>query len=136
MASLNQCNFIGNLGKDPEMRFMANGKAVTNFSIAVTEKWNADGEQHERTEWVRCTAYGSLAEVCQKYLARGKQVFVSGKFHTSKWTDKDGNDRYSTDIIIGNMVMLGGNRNNDQAGQDQNNDSQPTGSPEFDDIPF
>lgn len=110
MASLNQCNFIGNLGKDPESRYMPNGDAVCNFSIACSETWKdkATGEKKEATEWVRCTIYGKLAEVANQYLRKGSQVFVSGKMKTRKWTDKDGQERYTTEIAVSDMKMLGG----------------------------
>ena len=140
MASLNQCNFIGNLGKDPEMRTMANGKAVTNFSIAVTEKWTSNGEKKERTEWVKVTAYDKLAEICAKYLAKGKPVFISGKMQTRQWEDKDGNTRYTTEIIVNNMVMLGTSQGSgDQDyGQPGKPGSYPIegGDPEYSDIPY
>ena len=140
MASLNQCNFIGNLGKDPEMRTMANGKAVTNFSIAVTEKWTSNGEKKERTEWVRVTAYDKLAEVCAKYLTKGKPVFISGKMHTYSWEDKNGNIRYTTEIIVNNMVMLGTSQGSGD--QDYGQPGKPGNypidgdNPEYTDIPF
>jgi single-strand DNA-binding protein len=153
MASLNQCNFIGNLGKDPEMRTMTNGKAVTNFSIAVTEKWTSNGEKKERTEWVKVTAYDKLAEICAKYLAKGKPVFISGKMQTRSWEDKDGNTRYTTEIVANNMVMLytteivannmvmlgmtsqGGD--NQDYGQTEKPDYTPQGGePGYDSIPF
>ena len=140
MASLNQCNFIGNLGKDPEMRTMTNGKAVTNFSIAVTEKWTSNGEKKERTEWVRVTAYDKLAEVCAKYLTKGKPVFISGKMQTRSWEDKDGNTRYTTEIIVNNMVMLGTSQGSgDQDyGQPEKPGNYPIkgGEPEYGDVPF
>lgn len=141
MAALNQCNFIGNLGKDPEMRTMVNGKAVTNFSIAVTEKWTSNGEKKERTEWVRVTAYDKLAEVCAKYLGKGKPVFISGKMQTRQWEDKNGNTRYTTEIVANNMVMLGmtsqGGDNQDY-GQPGKPGSYPIegGNPEYEDIPY
>ncbi len=141
MAALNQCNFIGNLGKDPEMRTMANGKAVTNFSIAVTEKWTSNGEKKERTEWVKVTAYDKLAEICAKYLAKGKPVFISGKMQTRQWEDKDGNTRYTTEIVANNMVMLGmtsqGSGDQDY-GQPEKPENYPIegGNPEYDSIPF
>lgn len=102
---LNQCAFIGRLGKDPEQRFMGNGDAVCNFTIAVGWK----GKDKEGTEWVPCVVYGKLAEICAKYLTKGSQVYVSGKFKTRKWQDKQGVDRYTTEINVDNMQMLGGN---------------------------
>ena len=106
--SLNLCQFIGNLGKDPEVRYMPNGDPVANFSIGVSQTWKdkATGEKKEATEWVRCTAYGKLAEVCGQYLKKGKQVYVSGRMNTRKWQDKQGQDRYTTEIIANEMQML------------------------------
>ena len=108
--SLNLCQFIGNLGKDPEVRYMPNGDPVANFSIGVSQSWKdkATGEKKEATEWVRCTAYGKLAEVCGQYLKKGKQVYVSGRMNTRKWQDKEGQDRYTTEINVDQMQMLGG----------------------------
>lgn len=101
---LNQCNFIGRLGKDPESRTMGNGDAVCNFSIAVGWK----GKEKEGVEWVNLVAYSKLAEICQQYLKKGAQVYVSGKFKTRKWQDKNtGADRYSTEVHIDQMQMLG-----------------------------
>lgn len=110
MASLNQCNFIGNLGRDPETRFMQNGDPVCNFSIACSESWKDKntGEKKESTEWVNIVIYGKLAEVCGQYLKKGSQVFISGKLKTRKWQDKDGNDRYTTEVHANDMKMLGG----------------------------
>lgn len=115
MASLNQCNFIGTLGKDPESRFFPDGAAVCNFSIAVNEKWkDKSGEKKERVEWVNIVATHGLAEVCGKYLQKGSSVFVSGKFSTRKWKDKDGQDRYTTEIRADAMQMLGGKQDGEQ----------------------
>ena len=106
---LNQCNFIGHLGKPPETRYMTSGEAVTSFSVACGSQWkNKDGEKQESTEWVNCTAFGKLAEICAEYLKKGSQVYVSGRMKTDKYQDKEGNDRYSTKIIIDRMQMLGG----------------------------
>ena len=110
MASLNQCNFIGNLGRDPETRYMTNGDPVCNFSIACSESWKDKntGEKKEATEWINVVIYGKLAEVAGNYLKKGSQVFISGKMKTRKWQDKDGNDRYTTEIHVNDMKMLGG----------------------------
>ena len=110
MSSLNQCQFIGNLGKDVDTRFMADGKAVANFSIACSEKWKdrETGEKKESTEWINITAFGKLAEICDKYLKKGSQVYISGKMKTEKYTDKNGIEKYSTKVIAKDMVMLGG----------------------------
>lgn len=99
---LNQCNFIGRLGKDVEVRYAPSGDAVASFSIAVGWK----GKDKEGTEWVPVVAHGKLAEICGKYLSKGSKVFVSGRFNTRKWQDKEGNDRYTTQINIDQMQML------------------------------
>ncbi len=110
MASLNSCTFIGNLGKDPECMDVNGGK-VANFSIACTEKWkNRDGEKQERTTWVPVVVWGSLADVCQRFLHKGSKVYVCGKFSVRKYQDRDGNDRYATEVILqgpqAQLVML------------------------------
>ncbi len=106
---LNQCNFIGHLGADPEIRYAASGDAVCSFSVAVSEKWkDKNGQQQESTEWVRCVAWRKLGEVCGEWLKKGQLVFVSGKMKTRKWQDKEGVDRYTTEIQIEQMRMLGG----------------------------
>ena len=106
---LNQCNFIGRLGADPDSRYLSNGDAVCNFRIAVGWK----GKEKEGAEWVPCTAYGKLAEICGEYLRKGSQVFVSGRFITRKWQDKDGNDRYTSEINLDRMQMLGSKAGSD-----------------------
>lgn len=105
---LNQCQFIGRLGKDPEMRFMPSGGAVASFSIACSESWKdkTSGEKVERTEWVNVSAFGKLAEIIEQYLKKGNQVYISGKMKTDKY-EKDGVTKYSTKIIANNMQMLG-----------------------------
>lgn len=110
MASVNKAIIVGNVGKDPENRFMADGKAVCNFSVATTETWKDknSGHKKEAVEWHRITAYGRTAEVCAEYLKKGSAVYVEGKIKTRKWQDKEGQDRYTTEIIADNMVMLGG----------------------------
>lgn len=117
---LNQCAFIGRLGKDVEMRYMPDGKAVASFSIAVGSQWKSkDGDKQESTEWVNISAFGKLAEIVGEYLAKGSQVYVSGKMKTDKYTDKAGVDKYSTKIIADNIQMLGGKKENEQAGAPQ-----------------
>lgn len=106
---LNQCNFIGRLGKDPEVRYAPSGDAIASFSLAVGSQWkDKSGEKQELTEWVNVSAFGKLGEICGKYLTKGSQVFVSGRMKTEKWTDKEGKDRYTTKIIADRMQMLGG----------------------------
>ena len=109
MASVNKWIGIGNLGRDPETRFTASGEAICNFSIACTESWKdkQSGERKEMTEWVRISAFGKLAEICSQYLKKGSQVYVEGSLRTRKWTDKDGQERYTTEIRCDDMKMLG-----------------------------
>ena len=112
--SLNQCQFIGNLGRDPELRSFPNGDKVANLRLAVSEKWRdkSSGENKERTEWVTVAVFGPLAGICEQYLRKGSKVFISGKMQTRKWTDKDGAEKYSTEIVLqgpqAQMQMLDG----------------------------
>ncbi|MGL4996186.1 MAG: single-stranded DNA-binding protein [Deefgea sp.] len=111
MASLNKVLLIGNLGKDPETRFMPNGNAVCNFSIATTESWKdkQSGQKQEKTEWHNISMYGRLAEIAGQYLKKGSSVYIEGRLQTRKWQDKQtGADRYTTEIIADEMKMLGG----------------------------
>jgi len=107
---LNQCNFIGRLGQDPEIRYMQDGKAAANISIGCSESWKdkSTGEKKERTEWVRGSAFGKLAEIMGEYLTKGSLVYITGKMQTRKWQDQQGQDRYTTEIVISEMKMLGG----------------------------
>jgi len=108
MASVNTCIFVGNVGKI-ETRFLTNGEAVTNLSLACNETWkDKSGAKQEKCEWVNCTMYKKLAEIAQEYIKVGSQIFVSGKMSTRKWQDKEGKDRYTTEIIVNEMKMLGG----------------------------
>lgn len=109
MASLNKIQIIGHLGRDPEVRYLPNGDAVSNFSVATTEKWkNQAGEQQEATEWHRVTAFAKLAEIVGKYLKKGSQVYIEGKIQSRKYQDKDGNEKVSVEIRASEMQMLGG----------------------------
>jgi single-strand DNA-binding protein len=111
-SSLNQVQIIGNLGKDPEMRYLPNGNAVTSFSVATTETWkDKEGNKQEKTEWHNVKMFGKLAEVAGEYLKKGGQVFVQGRLETDKWTDKEGRDRYTMQIIASDMKMLGLSKN-------------------------
>ena len=109
MASINKVVLIGNLGRDPEVRYMPSGEQITNITVATTDRWRdkATGEQKEATEWHRVAFFGKLAEVAGQYLKKGSQVYIEGKLRTRKYTDKDGVDRYQTDIIADVMQMLG-----------------------------
>ena len=107
---VNKVIIVGNLGQDPETRYMPSGSAVTNFTVATNESWKdkQTGEQKERTEWHRVSMFNRLAEVAAEYLRKGSQVYIEGKLRTRKWQGKDGNDRYTTEIIADEMQMLGG----------------------------
>ncbi len=110
MASVNKVTLIGNLGRDPEMRYMPNGDAVCNVTIATSETWKdkSTGEKKEATEWHRVVFFRKLAEIAGQYLRKGSSVYVEGKLTTRKWQDKDGQDRYTTEIVADEMKMLGG----------------------------
>lgn len=117
---LNQCQFIGRLGKDPETRYMPSGEAVSSFSLAVGSQWkDKQGQKQESTEWVNVTAFGKLGEICGQYLTKGSQVFVSGRMKTDKYTDKEGIERYSTKIVADKMQMLGGKPESQEPAQHQ-----------------
>jgi single-strand DNA-binding protein len=109
MASVNKVILIGNLGKDPETKYLSSGDAVTNFTVATTESWKdkATNEKKEAAEWHRISAFGKLAEICGEYLKKGSQVYIEGKIKTRKWQDKEGVDRYTTEITADQMRMLG-----------------------------
>ena len=109
MASVNKVIIVGNLGRDPETRYLPSGEAVTNISVATTDKWKdkASGEQKEATEWHRVSFFGRLAEIAGEYLKKGSQVYVEGALRTRKWQDKEGKDRYTTEIRGEVMQMLG-----------------------------
>ena len=108
MASVNKVIIIGNLGRDPETRYMPDGGAICNISVATTDKWkDKNGEMQEKTEWHRVAFFGKLAEIAGEYLKKGSQVYVEGRLQTRKWQDKDGQDKYSTEIVANQMQMLG-----------------------------
>jgi len=155
MASVNKVILIGNLGKDPDIRYMPNGEAVANITLATSETWkDKTGAKQEKTEWHRVTFYRKLAEIVGEYLKKGSSVYVEGRLETRKWTDKTGTDRYTTEIIANEMRMLGsksggssfegGNKNNetsspkDSAASNNNAASTPNGGfgDMDDDIPF
>ena len=106
---VNKVILVGNLGNDPEVRYMPNGNAVANLSLATSESWkDQQGQPQERTEWHRLTMYRRLAEIAGEYLKKGSQIYVEGKLQTRKWQDQQGQDRYTTEIIVDQMQMLGG----------------------------
>ena len=134
MASLNKVMIIGNLGRDPEMRYLPSGVPVTNFSVAASRRWTSrDGEQREETEWFNVECFEKLAETANQYLAKGRQVYVEGRLHTRSWDDKNtGEKRYRTEVVATNLVLLG---QRDAPGDDR----QPAGiteNAEFDNMPF
>lgn len=117
---LNQCNFIGRLGKDPETRYTGSGKAICSFSLAVGSSWKDNsGEKQESTEWVSITAFDKLAEICGEYLEKGAQVYISGRMKTDKY-EKDGVTRYSTKIVADRMQMLGGKGREESSSEPRN----------------
>jgi len=146
--SVNKWIGIGNLTRDPELKYTPAGTAVCNFSIACNERFKTkDGEQQEKTEWVNIVAWRQLAEVCGKWLTKGKQVYVEGRLTTRKWQDRDGQDRYTTEIEITQMQMLGGKGESGSQGQQRSdrgnsgarNNPAPQEAPPFGDedmIPF
>lgn len=109
MAGVNKAIIVGRLGQDPEIRYFQDGSAVANFSVATSEEWKdkETGEKRERTEWHRIVAYRRLAEICGQYLSKGRQVYIEGRIQTREWDDRDGNKRYTTEIVANIMQMLG-----------------------------
>jgi single-strand DNA-binding protein len=141
MASLNRCDFIGRAGKDPEVRYTAAGTAVASLSIACSEKFkNKGGEWEEKTEWVNLVFWGKLAEIVGEYVVKGMEIYVSGRMQTRKYQDRDGKDRYSTDITCEKMQMLGGKGEKKSSGSEGGGGNggyqeEPSFNPD-DDIPF
>ena len=109
MASVNKVILVGNLGRDPEVRYLPDGTAITNISVATTDTWkDKSGEKQEKTEWHNLVFYRRLAEIAGEYLKKGSQIYVEGKLQTRKWQTKEGQDRYTTEIVVNEMTMLGG----------------------------
>ena len=131
MGSLNRCTIIGNMGKDPEVKFTAGGTSVCNFSVACSEKHGKDKEQKEHTEWFRVVVFGKTGEACGQHLQKGQQVYVEGRLQTREWNDKEGNKRTTTELIANNVVFLGskGDRWAPPA-------STPVSDPSDDGVPF
>jgi len=145
---INKVIVVGNLGQDPDTRYMPSGSAVTNITVATNESWKdkQTGEQKDRTEWHKVAMFGRLAEIAAEYLRKGSQVYIEGKLRTRKWQDKQGNDRYTTEIVADEMQMLGG-RGGAGSGAPMSNEGPPPNPPpnpppqgssdDFDDdIPF
>lgn len=109
MASVNKVILVGNLGRDPEMRYMPSGDAIASFSVATTDTWkDKNGQKQERTEWHRISMFGKLAEIAGEYLKKGSSVYIEGRLQTRKWQDKEGNERQTTEVVADRMQMLGG----------------------------
>ena len=149
---INRVILVGNLGQDPEIRYMPNGSAVANFSVATSESWKdkQTGEQKDRTEWHRVVVFGRLAEIAGEYIRKGTQVYLEGQLQTRKWQDQSGQDRYTTEVVInpiGGTLQILGSRSDDSNQQQSNQPNKqqstivppPTSLPEThfdDDIPF
>ena len=145
MRGVNKVILVGHLGQDPEVRAMPSGSSVANLSLATNEQWRDKntGEQQERTEWHRLALFGRLAEIAGQYLHKGAQVYVEGRLRTRKWQDRDGHDRYSTEIVVNDMQMLGSRGGASQAGPDRpappaesREPASRADMPFDDDIPF
>lgn len=149
MASLNKVMLIGNLGRDPEIRYMPSGDAMANLNIATTDTWkDKGGEKQERTEWHRVIMFGKQAEIAGEYLKKGSQIYIEGRLQTRKWTDKSNVERYTTEIVADRMQMLGGRsgggsydppaeRDHDYQSQSTPSAKSNTGFDDMeDDIPF
>jgi len=147
MAGVNKVILVGNLGSDPQVRYTPSGQAVANFNIATSERFNNKaGEKEERTEWHRIVAWGKLAEICQQYLKKGKQVYIEGRLQTRQWEDQQGQKRQTTEIVAQNMQMLGrvgdfagggGGGGSDFSPQDMgDNEPAPQTAGTDDDLPF
>ena len=135
MASVNKAILIGNLVRDPETRYMSNGEAVTNITVATSETWkDKNGEKQEKSEFHRVTFYRKLAEIAGEYLKKGKPVYIEGKLETRKWTDKQGIERYTTEIIATDMKMLGQKSSDSADSRPANNTPQPSGFEDMDDL--
>jgi single-strand DNA-binding protein len=117
---LNQCNFIGRAGKDPDLKATPKGDSVASLSLACSESYKKDGEKMEKTEWVNLVFWGKLAEIVGKYVKKGSLIYVSGKLQTRKWKDKEGNDKYTTEVVCSDMKMLG-----EKKSQQDDDDSVP-----------
>jgi single-strand DNA-binding protein len=139
--SLNKAMLIGNLGKDPELRFTPNGRAVARFPVATSEQWtDANGQRQDRTEWHNIVVWGKQAESCGQYLSKGRQVFIEGSIRSRQYDDKEGQKRYITEVIAQRVQFLGGGRG-DGAGRGApgggaSEEMAPAPAPEDDDIPF
>jgi len=131
---LNKVILIGNLGADVEVRYTQSGTAVANFTLATTETWTKDGNKEEKTEWHKIVAFARLGEICGEYLAKGSRVYIEGRIQTRQWEDKDGNKRYTTEIVAREMKML--SNKNERPASERPEDYNPSEPSMGDDVPF
>ena len=141
MASLNKVMLIGNVGKDPEMRYTANGKAVTTFSVACNRVIGGDGERREETDWFDVVAWDKLAELCSQYLQKGRQAYIEGRLQTRSWEGQDGQKRYKTEVVANTVLFLGsgggGAARTERFDEGGGGGAGPAGPPvDPDDLPF
>jgi single-strand DNA-binding protein len=141
MAGINKVILIGNLGADPELRYTTGGQAVAELRLATTRRWTAkDGSTQEDTQWHRVVVWGKTAENCKQYLSKGRQCYVEGRLQTRQWEDRDGNKRYTTEVVAMDVQFLGGGRGGGASYEDaplpDDRDAPPPGSTTDDEIPF
>ncbi|MGO4763844.1 single-stranded DNA-binding protein [Cupriavidus sp. 2KB_3] len=143
MASVNKVILVGNLGADPETRYLPSGDAVTNIRLATTDRYKdkQSGDMKELTEWHRLSFFGKLAEIAGQYLRKGSAIYVEGRIRTRKWQDQSGQDKYSTEIVVDQLQMLGGKQEGQQQAPAQRQAQRPAAQPEPDgfedtDVPF
>ena len=137
MAGVNKVIIVGNLGKDPELRHTPQGMAVASFPVATSESWNSkDGQKQSRTEWHRIVAWGKLGELCSKYLAKGRQAYVEGRMQTRSWEDKEGQKRYTTEVVATTVQFLGGSAGAGAGASNFDNSGGGASNNNFNDDPF
>ena len=141
MRGVNKVILVGNLGRDPEIRHTRSGTAVATLNLATSSSWNdQNGQRQERTEWHRVVAWSKLAEIAKEYLAKGRQVYIEGRLQTRSWDDKDGNKRYTTEVVADQMVMLGGRGGGGDFSKDDSSTQAPDVQEPFEatdeDVPF
>ena len=140
MRGVNKVILVGNLGRDPEVRYIKDGTAVANLRLATSETWNdQNGQKQERTEWHRIVAWGKLAEIAKEYMSKGRQIYVEGKLQTRSWDDRDGNKRYTTEVKADQIIMLGSRGDSAGARDTPAPPPEPVSAPfeaKDDDVPF
>lgn len=129
---LNKVMVIGHLGRDPEMRYTPSGRPVTSFSVVTTRTWtSAEGERHEESEWFNVVAWGNLAEICNQYLNKGRQVYIEGRLQTRGWEDNDGKKHYRTELVASEMIVLGSRRSSPHVGPNATADERASDGDRF-----